>query len=115
MANERDIKGTCLHCWDDALFEWVCSKGETHTGCYTCEHPSYECYCPTDWDGPVVCLDDRYDSSGLAFDDVADFEAMCESLYGEAPSLDLREFAITPGWYDAQNRLILRLKDHLND
>jgi len=47
MANERAIKGTCLHCWDDALFEWVCSKGETHTGCYACEHPSYECYCPT--------------------------------------------------------------------
>ena len=50
-----------------------------------------------------VCMDDRYDNSGLSYETVDEFLEMVAALFGE--ELTLRYLA--EGYYDEDGRLIL--------
>lgn len=36
----------------------------------------------------LQCVSDRFDRDGGIYDDLADFQAMCESCFGESPTLN---------------------------
>lgn len=55
----------------------------------------------------IRCISDRYDPSGAElYDNVEDFLAMCESVFGECPHLCQRP----NGWYDHDGLVLIEVQ-----